>query len=34
LLPTTNDVDASVILADFAIGGNAGMPMHVVAENL
>ena len=34
LLPTTNNADTSTILAGFAIGGDAGMSMNVVAEIL
>jgi len=34
LLPTTNSVDTGSILAGFAVGGNAGMPLNVVARIL
>ncbi|MEW6029399.1 MAG: hypothetical protein AB1554_07935 [Chloroflexota bacterium] len=34
LLPTTNSVDTGSILAGFAVGGNAGMPLNVVAKIL
>ena len=34
LLPTTNSEHASAILASFALGGNAGMPLDAVANGL
>ncbi len=34
LLPTTNNADTGSILAGFAVGGDAGMPMNIVAEIL
>lgn len=34
LLPITNSEDASAVLAGFSIGGDVGMPMDVVAEEL